>query len=422
MEKSNFQHIKNTLNKLKSTYKIHFTKHQKNYIIAIIIILTVVVVSIGIYSIFPNKKIEEYKLYNNIKFQTKGGFQNKDNEEISEEEKKESQTEYDDKNRKNGILEMKRPFLNIYDDKGNRVNVVFVTHPFSRKDCEENYEKGKKEGIQYIGISSYCDFPAIISNPHDAMHDPKHIAWNYNYFDLCKGWCYCFRNPQEFGIPPEYPQILLSESDFAKYNQHKPDTKVKKGYDFLYVCLKDNDKCEDGWQSYNRNWDEAEKCLDIMCNKFHLKGLLIGRINCKVPDSCHQMMETTDFLEYNKFIKMYNKCRFAFVPNKLDASPRVMTEAICFNLPILCNYNITGGWKYITPEVGEYFNKETGDFEKSLAKFLKNFHTYKPREYYMREYPEEKKGKELLDFVVNCVGRDKLSFNPDEVKYLVPGI
>ena len=35
----------------------------------------------------------------------------------------------------------------------------------------------------------------------------------------------------------------------------------------------------------------------------------------------------------------------------------------------------------------------------------------------MRQYPEEKKGKELLDFVVDCVGRDKLSFNPDEVKY-----
>ena len=36
---------------------------------------------------------------------------------------------------------------------------------------------------------------------------------------------------------------------------------------FLYVCLKDNDKCKDGWQSYNRNWEDAQKYLDIMCTQ-----------------------------------------------------------------------------------------------------------------------------------------------------------
>lgn len=327
-------------------------------------------------------------------------------------------------NAKDDIPLMKRPFLNIYDNKGNKINVIFITHPFSRDECKEQYDSAIAKGNHFLGISSYCEFPGIISNPHDSLHDPKHKAWTYNYFELCKGWCHCFRNPNQY-IPKDYPKILLSESDFAKYNKHIPDPNIKKEYDFLYVCLKDNDTCEPGWQSYNRNWDQAQELLDIMCNKFHLKGLLIGRINCKIPQGCHKLMELTDFMEYDKFIKQYNRCRFVFVPNKLDASPRVMTEAICFNLPVLGNYNITGGWKYVTAETGELFNKEPDDFETVLKRFLKNFNTYKPREFYMREFSEEKMGKQLLDFVMQTVGKDKVNFSiegPDAVKWLVPGI
>ena len=348
---------------------------------------------------------------------------NQNNQNNKTQDNKNNKNKKNNQNNQNNreVMKMGRPFLNIYDDKGNAVNVVFITHPFSRDDCIENYNKGLEQNIYYLGLSSYCEFPGIISNPHDVLHDPKHKAWTYDYFQLCKGWCHCFRNPDTY-IPKDHPKILLSESDFAKYKKHVPDPKVKKEYDFLYVCLKDNDKCEEGWQSYNRNWEQAEKCLDVMCNKFKLKGLLIGRINCKIPNSCHQLMETTDFMNYDKFISTYNKCRFVFVPNKLDASPRVMTEAICYNLPVLCNYNITGGWKYITNEVGELFNKKNGDFEEVLTTFLQNFNSYKPREFYMREFPEEKKGKELLDFVINTVGENNLNFKKSDVKYLVPGI
>jgi hypothetical protein len=321
--------------------------------------------------------------------------------------------------KENKPYKMKRPFLNIYDNNGNITKFVFITHPFSRDECIKQYNEGIEKGMEFIGISSYCDFPAIISNPHDALHDPNHKAWTYNYFDLCKGWAYCFRNPDKYGIPDKstgYPQILLSESDFAKYKFHKPNSDIKKEYDFLYVCLKDNDKCEPGWQSYNRNWEQAEKLLDIMCNKYHLKGLLIGRIGCNIPDGCHKV---TDFLEYNEFIKQYNKCRFVFVPNSLDASPRVMTEAMCYNLPVLGNSKILGGWKYITPEVGEQFNITENDFEVVLSRFLSKFNTYKPRDFYIREYNEEKQGKRLLEFVKECCGNDSVSEN---IKYLVPGI
>jgi len=43
----------------------------------------------------------------------------------------------------------------------------------------------------------------------------------------------------------------------------------------------------------------------------------------------------------------------------------------------------------------------------------------------MREFNEEKMGKQLLDFVQQTVGKDKVNFTtegPDAVKWLVPGI
>jgi len=170
-------------------------------------------------------------------------------------------------------MEMKRPFLNIYDDKGERTNVVFITHPFTRDECIVQYKEAKKKGNLFLGMSSYCEFPSVVSNPHDVLHDPTIDAWaKYNYYELTEGWCHCFREPGQHITDPLTRKALISESDFAPFETHKPDPSVEKEYDFMYVCLKDNDKCEDGWQSYNRNWEVAQKCLDVMCKKYKLKG------------------------------------------------------------------------------------------------------------------------------------------------------
>ena len=322
------------------------------------------------------------------------------------------------------VYEMKRPFLNIYDDKGNKTNVVFITHPFTRDECIKQYNDAKKKGVLFLGMSSYCEFPGIISNPHDILHDPNNDAWKkYNYFDLTEGWCHCFREPNKYIKNNTKPITLISESDFANYDNHKPDDTIEKKYDFLYVCLKDNETCKDGWQSYNRNWEVAKKCLDIMCEKYNLKGLLVGRINCEIPKGCHQLMELTDFMEYHKFIKSYNQCKFVFVPNIADASPRVLTEALCFNLPALVNYNILGGWKYINDKSGELFVDEN-DFEKVLNKFLTKLKNkeYNSRQNYIDHFGTKNYGPKLLDFVCKCIPEDKLNFKKKDVTYLKPGI
>jgi hypothetical protein len=329
--------------------------------------------------------------------------------------------------RKQSIIpSVKRPFLNSYvitnDGKELTTNIIFITHPFADMEQAAKYKEFEKRGNLFIGMTSYSEFPTKITNPHDRFSDSNDIAWKYNYLDLVDAWLYCFRNPQDY-ISGTRPSLLLSESDFADYNRHKPNPKIQ--YDFIYVCLKDNDKCEEGWQSYIRNWEVTKKMLDIMCNEYKLKGLLIGRIGCDIPTSCHHLMELTDFQKYSEFIANYNKCRFIFLPNTVDASPRVASEAMCYNLPLFMNEKILGGWKYVVPGVtGEFFNSDLESFKGSLDTFLTNLNSnvYKPREHFVDNYGPEKSGKKLLEFIKTVYPESSLSFKFKDVKYIKPGV
>jgi hypothetical protein len=319
------------------------------------------------------------------------------------------------------------------DGSEKATNIVFITHSFTRDDCETDYNKFKKQGIHFLGLSSYSEFPGKITNPHDVLNDPNHKAYSYNYFELTRGWLTVFREEINQKIfPKDFPRINLAESDFGNYEQHQPDPSVKKEYDFIYVCLKDGDRkegdndCPQGWQFFIRQWSKAKLCLDIMCKKYKLKGLLIGRIGCEIPSNCHQLMELTDFQEYSTFIKNFNKCRFIFCGSMRDASPRTVTEGICFNLPILMNKNILGGWQYINDSTGEFFdpdNIENG-FEPVLDKFVKklNNNEYTPREWFIKNYGKYHSGEKLLNFVKSVFKEDELNVKYDEVQYMKPGI
>ena len=69
-------------------------------------------------------------------------------------------------------------------------------------------------------------------------------------------------------------------------------------------------------------------------------------------------VELTKKLDYYELQKKFDECRFIFIPNINDASPRVITESLCHNIPCLVNQNIIGGWKY-KPNLFEKTNTQT---------------------------------------------------------------
>ena len=337
----------------------------------------------------------------------------------------------------NGIENMKRPFLNIFgvrkDNSEFIINIVFISHPFTRDECIIQYNEAKDKGVIFLGISSYSEFPGAITNQHDILYDRNNDAWTkYNYFELTRGWCSCFRPEINLKyIKQGFPLANIAESDFANFEIHKPDPSVKKEYDFIYICLKDGEKktedkdCPNTWQGQIRRWDIAKKILDIMCTQYKLKGLLIGRIGCEIPQQCHQLMETTDFLQYNDFIKQYNKCKFMLNCSESDASPRVISENMCYDNPILVNKKILGGWQYVNDDTGAFFDPDNlEEFQQVLSQFLNklNNNKFTPREWIINNYGKINSGKKLKSFVQSLCKEDELNFKFEDVEYLKPAI
>ena len=326
----------------------------------------------------------------------------------------------DESDKQVNIPKLDRPFVNIYDDKGNMLNVAFLSRPFYMDSHYKDYDDKVKPNYNVLGISSYQEFPNQPVNPKDGYNGDTNIYNNKEWLNMCSGWLHCFRDPENY-FEPSMKTLFMSESDFIDCNSHKPDPSIEKKYDFIYICHRDDlsDCSPSEWVAFNKNLELAQKCIHILCKKKKLKGLLIGRSGCDLPEGCDRMqMETTKKLDYHDLQKKYDECKFIFLPNIHDASPRVLVEALCHDLRCIVNEKLVGGWKYVTPETGEFF-KDEHDFEEKVDKLMNNYDTYEPRKHYLNNYGILNTGKKLKDFIFD-IFPNKINIDKDKIKYVTP--
>ena len=295
-----------------------------------------------------------------------------------------------------------RPFVSIKDDKNNKINCVLVSHPFTRQEGEngtyEQYVQWKNEGVEFVGVTSFSEFPGYLTNPYDTMSDRNDICWkNHNYMDYFDIWLSCFKDPYKH-IDNDKKIALISESDFIDTNRFKPDRTMNKQYDFVYICNKDHEDCDSGWNYYIRNWELGKECIDIMCGKYGMKGIVIGRSNCPLLNNYGNLCDTKDFMSQEELIKVFQKTKCILLPNTVDASPRTLTEALSCDCRCLVNENILGGWKYVNQNTGEFFT-DKNNFEISMKKLFNNYDNYNPSEYFNNNYGKINSGKKLKDFL-----------------------
>lgn len=290
------------------------------------------------------------------------------------------------------------PFKNIrVGDTKRNTNVIAIVAPFRNSDHQRQFEHLKNLNYKFVGISSYLQFPGIIKNQHDPALD-KNLGW---YIDQCIAWIHCFRKPNLVFSELKWrdlPLLQMAQSDFTNPLLVKPDHKIPKKWDFIYICLKDNDQCEPGWNSINRNWELAKKCFKILCGKYKLKGLIIGRQGCSIDPVIQPYLTIKPQLKYWEFIQSLQASRFTFLPNIMDASPRILTESLCVNIPVLVNVNIVGGWKYVNSQTGEFFQDEN-DLESAYIRLHNNYSQYRPREFFRAHYGPKISGKRLSKFL-----------------------
>eukprot|EP00985_Skeletonema_marinoi_P020818 scaffold12439_cov106-Skeletonema_marinoi.AAC.3 len=236
-------------------------------------------------------------------------------------------------------------------------------------------------------------------------------------------------------FPPNVKTLLMSQSDFNLeepyfFGRQQQAQKEEILYDFVYSGG-DQDVETDcvGWASYNKNFSFVREALEVMCSdEFNVTGVLVANKNkantkaCTIPSSCDGKIVQTTFLDQRQFFTYLSQARWAFLPQICDASPRVSTQALSMNKPLLMNRNIMGGWKYLLPGVtGEEFN-DIHDFRAQLRKILDNTrgknNPYEPIEFVRENYGNPVAGVRLLEYVKSHWGH-RVDL-PDGTKFLVP--
>jgi hypothetical protein len=283
------------------------------------------------------------------------------------------------------------PFRLLCNEKRELIPVVALTAFFRTDIDRKRYKEYVANGTKVIGYTSYKTFPKAIQ---DGTGDDENLKDTFKYTDEIKNWVCCFNDPSAYGFTDKNTLLEMSESDFRDVAPHT----TEKKYDFVYVCLQDEDNsCPlNGWNAVNRNFNLALKCFPIMVNKFNLKILVIGRLNCGLEEMYGDSVEVVGFLPWNEFQEKLRQSKYLFVPNVYDASPRVVTEAISQDLAVLMNRNIVCGSKYITPETGELFTDENDVSEHINSMLGREMH---PQEWWKQNYSVKASGVKFRNFL-----------------------
>jgi len=291
----------------------------------------------------------------------------------------------------------KFPFRYFTDGDDNVLPIVAVTGFFRGKDAEDLFHEYKSKGVYIFGITAYKSFPN--RELMDKSEGEYERTDTFNYVSEIRDWLCCFRSKEEYGFTSWNQTADISESDF--YNAEEEGQEVRKKYDFIYICNKDDDSCPmDGWNAFNRNFELAKKCFPVMCREFGLKGLIVGRTSCGLEDEYNpDELEVVGWLDWFKLQEKMRQSKFLFVPNVYDASPRVIAECLTKGVAVLMNKGILCGFKYVTYETGEFFTNEV-DIKPALTNLLNKQYKISPKKWWAEHYSQEKSQRKLRDFIV----------------------
>lgn len=290
------------------------------------------------------------------------------------------------------------PFRYFSDANDNVLPFVAVTGPFRDDTAKQRYHEYKEKGVNIFGITAYKSFP---NNKMFGKEEGEYERNDdFNYVENIKDWLCCFKDRDTYGFSIFNNIVDISESDF--YNAENTNENPYKKYDFIYVCNKDDDTCPlNGWNAVNRNFDLALKCFPVLCNEFHLKGLVVGRVGCGLEKEYGNKLEVLDWLDWHVLQGKMRESKMLFVPNIFDASPRVIAECITKDVPVLMNRDILCGSKYVNYETGEFFSDEN-DLKGALTNLLNRQYKISPKRWWEANHSQEKSQRVLRDFLADA--------------------
>jgi hypothetical protein len=275
------------------------------------------------------------------------------------------------------------PFLGLGDQDGCDVGWMALTGPL-RGAPERAMFDALRPNHRMLGFTSYLTFPAEITE--GSIED---------YGDLCEAWCHCFRDPDRF-LPVRLPRVLISESDFMDPHQISPErlgppVRHSSGaFDLVYVCGPDQ------WHAECKNLALARECIPRLCDALGVRVLVVGREGAEdFPPRDGIVLSPR--VRRDVLLSTIAHARALFVPNVVDASPRLVAEAMCMDVPLVMHRGILGGWKYINPFTGVFF-EGVHDVVEATRRCLER--GLRPRRWFRANYGPYHAGRRLREFLL----------------------
>ncbi len=242
------------------------------------------------------------------------------------------------------------PLMPVRDAAGRDAGWVLVNAPLVTERSVGQLVALRREGYRFAGMSSHTSFPLTSDG---SVREER---------ALCEAWCHCFRDPDRY-LGPTMPRMLLALSDFTDPGEITPDRADQGGaagsFDFLYVGG------ETPWKRRVERWDLAVRVIRRLTS-VGLSGVVLQ------PDGVEALARVPSVtvapkLPRSEFLSLLARCRFLLVTSGEDPSPRILAEALCLDVPLLVQRHILGGWHYVAPASGTFFDDEN-DVEAAAAR------------------------------------------------------
>lgn len=271
-----------------------------------------------------------------------------------------------------------RPHVPIVGPGGEPSGFTALGGPLTTEHSVRVHAALQAQGERFVGFTNHMRFPLT---PRDESR---------NYLAACEGWCHCFRDAAGFG---GRPVAEISHSDLLDTDWVSPRRfgEARREWDYVYVCLPGTER--------EKNWPLArECCLALSAAGFH--GLLVGRL--VIPDLPPTARVTVrGRLRWEELLRCLSRARFLLVSSVEDASPRVLAEALAMDRPIVVHRHILGGWQYVVPATGAFFDG-VADVARAASAVLDARTT--PREWYCDRYGRTNAGVRLREFLRSLGG------------------
>jgi hypothetical protein len=265
-----------------------------------------------------------------------------------------------------------------------------------------------------IGVMQWWGFPVpeyswggetYEITPEQPADDP----WGIPEIAACEAWMHCTRDPRPW-LPPDKPQFMVNNSDFVDADAvwetaygPWPDPVLPKRWDV--VCSYSGH----WYDEIQKNWSLGRRCVERLSGDLGLSVLLLARNGIPdVPDLPN--VEVRPRVSWDESIGCLARSRLTLLPNHMDPSPRLITESLAVGTPVLAHADLLGGWQYVQPETGRFFDSEYDVAVEALCCLSTDYDT---RAWLERSYGRDRAARALASYL-RAIG------GPKDLHYALP--